>query len=132
MQKQWIMKGARALFAIIVSVDDNMLEYLMEVENSKEVWDIYASMFAAKKSKPIEDNKPKHTENKVHGDNGRRVVEGNSVAEDSSQGEVNERGGAIKMSHLLREKEERKDEHAKNTNSLYYCVLLYCELQSPI
>lgn len=44
-QRQWTMKEARALFAIKELVDDGMLEYLMEVETPKLVWDIYASMF---------------------------------------------------------------------------------------
>lgn len=45
---------ARALFAIKVLVDDDMFEYLLEVETPKKAWDIYASMFA-KKPKPIKD-----------------------------------------------------------------------------
>lgn len=53
-RKQWTMNRATALFAIKVSVDDDMLEYLMEVEALTEAWDNYASMFA-KKPKPIED-----------------------------------------------------------------------------
>ena len=45
---------ATTLFAIKVSVDDDMLEYLMEVETPTEALDNYASMFA-KKPKPIKD-----------------------------------------------------------------------------
>lgn len=53
-RKRWTVKGARALFEIKVSVDGDMLEYLMEVKTPKEAWEIYARMFATK-PKPIED-----------------------------------------------------------------------------
>lgn len=41
MRKQWTMKVARALFAIKVRVDDDILEYLMNVKTQNEAWDIY-------------------------------------------------------------------------------------------
>ena len=48
------MKGAWALFAIMMLADDDTLGYLMNVKTPKEEWDIYSSMFT-KKTKPIVD-----------------------------------------------------------------------------
>lgn len=94
----WTMKGARAVFVIKVSVDDDMLYHLLDVKTPKEEWDIFSSMFA-KKLKSIEDTvcyqcgKPGHIarDSKVK----MVAVERNLAAKDSRQGEANKCGGAI-------------------------------------
>lgn len=40
-RKKWTMKGALALFATNMSVDDYMLYHLMKVKTTKEAWDIF-------------------------------------------------------------------------------------------
>lgn len=94
------MKEARALFANKVSVDDDMLEYLMEMETPKEAWDIYASMLA-KNSKPIEENVCYECGKLGHIVGGCKVmmvvVEGDSTTEGLRQGEANECGEPLRM-----------------------------------
>lgn len=80
-----------------MSLDDDMLYHLLEVQTPKEGWDMFASMFA-KKPKTIEDKvccqcgKPGHIawDCKVT----MVVIKGNSATADSRKGESNKHKSA--------------------------------------
>ncbi|XP_062086226.1 uncharacterized protein LOC133792339 [Humulus lupulus] len=46
--KKWKIKAGKALFVIQTTVEDEMLEHIMESKTVKEAWDTFASLFTKK------------------------------------------------------------------------------------